>query len=126
MKSSFHVTLNIPDKEPFEGKATQRQKQRIWELGYQDEDMIKQLGKKQASAVISQITRAYQKEHGRRSAVRMFLYAASSALVVIGISLYNIYSESPNRGSSSTLILLACVGLTPYFLVIGAYRWIKK
>ena len=47
--------IDIPEKEPFEGKATQKQKQKIWELGYKDEAVIAALGKKQASFLIDQL-----------------------------------------------------------------------
>jgi hypothetical protein len=55
------VSVTIPDKEPFEGKATQKQKQYLWTLGYQDEEAIADLGKKQASAIIDQLKRAHDR-----------------------------------------------------------------
>lgn len=55
------VSVTIPDKEPFEGKATQKQKQYLWDLGYQDEETIAELGKKQASAIIDQLKRAHER-----------------------------------------------------------------
>ena len=55
------VSVTIPDKEPFEGKATQKQKQYLWDLGYQDEETIAEIGKKQASAIIDQLKRAHER-----------------------------------------------------------------
>lgn len=42
----------IPPREPYEGKATLRQKQKLWDLGYREQDVIDQLGKRQASTLI--------------------------------------------------------------------------
>lgn len=72
--------LAIPDKEPYEGKATQKQKQRIWELGFRDQGVIDSLGKKQASAVIDQLCGAYQNA-GRKISTKRFFRAGSFLLI---------------------------------------------
>jgi hypothetical protein len=91
MTDSFKLKLHIPDKQPFEGKATQKQKQYIWDLGYRDEDIIAGLGKKQASAVIDQLSRSqrylWQKKRGRTvQIVGAAMLAAGSGFIWIGKS----------------------------------------
>lgn len=47
--------IDIPEKQPYEGKATQKQKQKVWELGFAEQEVINELGKSQASALIDQL-----------------------------------------------------------------------
>ena len=54
----FHAAF--PAKQPYEGKATQKQKQRIWELGFRNRDVIDDLGKKQAGILIDQLYAFYR------------------------------------------------------------------
>ena len=56
----FQYTL--PDREPYEGKATLKQKQKIWELKYRDQAVIDKLGKRQASFLIDVLLKAHKKE----------------------------------------------------------------
>ena len=57
---NIEIKLTIPDKEPYEGKATMRQKKRIWQLGYKNQEIINTLGKQQASSIITQIQETYR------------------------------------------------------------------
>jgi hypothetical protein len=56
--SEFRFTL--PEKQPFEGKATQKQKHRIWQLGLRDEELIRSLGKQQAACLIDALYRHHR------------------------------------------------------------------
>jgi hypothetical protein len=47
--------IDIPEQQPYEGKATQKQKQRIWELGFDQKNVIDELGKQQASYLIGRL-----------------------------------------------------------------------
>lgn len=49
------INVKIPDLQPYEGKATQKQKQKLWDMGYEDQSVINTLGKRQASALIEQL-----------------------------------------------------------------------
>lgn len=49
----FEVAL--PARQPYEGKATLKQKDLIWSLGFKDRAVIDSLGKWQASALIDQM-----------------------------------------------------------------------
>jgi hypothetical protein len=60
-KTSPAVKITIPELEPYEGKATLKQKAKIWHLGYQDQSVIDTLGKKQASALIDGLLSAEAK-----------------------------------------------------------------
>ncbi len=82
--SDTPVTIDVPPKEPFEGKATQKQKQLIWELGVRDEAAIAGLGKKQASIVIQQLKAAHHQVASGRSAKSLFRWAGISALLMLG------------------------------------------
>lgn len=57
----FQTNVNIPDKQPYEGKATQKQKQKLWELGFRDKEIIDDLGKSQASDLIDQVIMLHDK-----------------------------------------------------------------
>ena len=56
---TVNFRFSLPEKEPYEGKATQKQKQKIWELGYKDTSVIDGLGKKQASYLIDKLLEAH-------------------------------------------------------------------
>ncbi|GAA6173126.1 hypothetical protein NBRC116592_27960 [Colwellia sp. KU-HH00111] len=51
----FQTNVNIPEKQPYEGNATQKQKQKLWELGFREQNIIDDLGKAQASNLIDQV-----------------------------------------------------------------------
>jgi hypothetical protein len=76
---NIEVKLTIPDKKPYEGKATMRQKKRIWDLGYKDQKIINDLGKQQASSIITQILETYgdvmEKDSKKQSAKKMMMWA---------------------------------------------------
>ena len=76
---NIEVKLTIPDKEPYEGKATMRQKKRIWELGYKNQEIINTLGKSQASSIIKQIQETFrdvvEKDSKKQSAKKMMMWA---------------------------------------------------
>jgi hypothetical protein len=76
---NIEVKLTIPDKEPYEGKATMKQKKRIWDLGYKDQKIINDLGKQQASSIITQILETYgdvmEKDSKKQSAKKMMMWA---------------------------------------------------
>ena len=78
---NIEVKLTIPDKEPYEGKATMKQKKRIWDLGYKDQKIINDLGKQQASSIITQILETYgdviEKDSKKQSAKKMMMWAVA-------------------------------------------------
>ena len=82
------VTIKVPDREPYEGKATQKQKSWLWHNGVDTKD-IDNLGKKQASAVIQQLERKREVERkirANRNSQKGLLIAA----IIIGI-IYLLY-----------------------------------
>lgn len=76
-------TAKIPERQPFEGKATQKQKQKLWDLGVRDIEAIDQLGKRQAGAAIDQIMGAGRQELARLRFKRNGIILA----VIVGIIL---------------------------------------
>lgn len=52
-QTTFEVSL--PVRQPYEGRATLKQKDLIWSLGFKDQAVIDSLGKWQASALIDQL-----------------------------------------------------------------------
>ncbi len=76
-KNEIQFLINIPDKEPFEGKATMKQKKLLWDMGYKDQEVIKNLGKQQASSVITQMKKTYGHEIKKRSAKKMMKWAVA-------------------------------------------------
>jgi hypothetical protein len=86
--TAINVNLDIPDKQPFEGEATQKQKQRLWELGWRDEAMIASLGKKQAGALLDQLMGVWKKEAKLQESVRAawtFIYLVLGAIALFVI-----------------------------------------
>lgn len=77
------MDIFVPPKEPFEGGATQKQKQFIWELGFKDEEAIKELGKKQASIVIDQLRSTHLKSASGQRARKQFLWAGIFLFLMI-------------------------------------------
>jgi DNA-directed RNA polymerase subunit RPC12/RpoP len=73
-KINIELTFRIPEKEPYEGKATQKQKQKLWNLGFKDQNVIDNLGKKQASAMIDQMYDAIKWEYSKRTAKAWFIF----------------------------------------------------
>jgi hypothetical protein len=113
---SFNLRLNIPDKQPFEGKAIQKQKQLIWDLGCRDEEMIANLGKKQASSVINQLSKAqnrFRQEKGGRTA---FLFG----FVMTGTGLGMVYLGGEDYSGFGGA--LGTVGLL--ILLYGLGKWL--
>ena len=53
--SQTGVDVKIPARQPYEGKATQKQKDLLWRIGVKDTALLDSLGKWQASAVIDQM-----------------------------------------------------------------------
>jgi len=53
-KTSFYE-INLPERLPYEGDATMKQKDYLWGLGVRDQAILDSLGKWQASAMIDQM-----------------------------------------------------------------------
>ena len=75
-KNEIQFSIDIPDKEPYEGKATMRQKKHLWDKGFKDQEIINNLGKQQASSIITQMHETYGHEIKKRSAKKMIKWAA--------------------------------------------------
>jgi hypothetical protein len=79
--------IRVSEKQPYEGKATQKQKQLIWELGFDDQDIIDELGKKQASELIDQLvviqTQRADKVHLIKNIKQGFI-----AFIIVGIVVF--------------------------------------
>jgi hypothetical protein len=52
------VSVQIPPRQPYEGKATLKQKDLLWQMGFKDQDVLDSLGKWQASSLIDQLKAA--------------------------------------------------------------------
>jgi hypothetical protein len=81
------VAINIPDRKPYEGKASRKQKSFIWEMGYRDTNVIDNLGKVQASAVIEQLL-SHHKDRNATFAQKRAVFFGSIILLICLISWY--------------------------------------
>lgn len=81
------VNVTVPSRQPFEGNATQRQKHKIWEMGYRDEAVIASLGKAQASSIIDQLEKAATGHQARKSGLFKLKLAGIGALIWGGLML---------------------------------------
>ena len=53
--AKWTIDARIPARQPYEGRATLKQKDLLWSLGFKDQAILDSLGKWQASALIDQI-----------------------------------------------------------------------
>lgn len=64
MAAEIELTVNIPERDPYEGNATMKQKNYLWQLGYRDQNVIDRLGKNQAGFVIDAILKTQRNATG--------------------------------------------------------------
>ena len=70
------VTVTIPEKHPYEGKASLKQKRLLWDYGFRDQAILDNLGKVQASAMITQIKATFQARVKRRNRIVFLIIVA--------------------------------------------------
>lgn len=92
-KINIELNYTLPEKEPYEGKATQKQKQKIWDLGFKDQTIIDNLGKKQASALIDQLINAIKQEHRKRTNLKQLIIFGLIIVIVILFWLFNKFGD---------------------------------
>lgn len=119
--------LDIPEKQPYEGKATQKQKQKIWELGCSDEKIIDELGKQQASWLIDNLIEAQRKrgalnENFQQIKIWGITFVVSVVVYAGGSSWVN--DDSPYKG---LLSLVFIVSLISFFKTVKyGFGWLKN
>jgi hypothetical protein len=116
-------TLIVPDKDPYEGNASLKQKQFIWELGYHDQTVIDKLGKKQASAVIDQLIQSRKSAYEPRSIKRGFIWSILMILAAIAALVGGRYSHeiSESGWANAVLVFGSMGGLL--LLLFTTVRW---
>lgn len=87
----------IPARHPYELKATPKQKNYLWNLGFQDQAIIDDLGKDQASALIDQLSRAK-----RGSGVGAGLLVS---IILIGLVVFAFAAQSRKAPTTGTIHL---------------------
>lgn len=100
------LELRIPPKQPYEGKATQRQKQKLWDLGFRDKEIIDALGKRQASVLIEQIVSTARDIHTDR---RRKTYRTIGA-ILLGIFVLTLVSGRLGLRLNEDFIAFVLVG----------------
>ncbi len=80
--SKIDVEFTVPDRQPYEGKATMKQKQWLWEHGLKDQGLIDGLGKRQASAVIDQFQAAVQSHVVKQQGLVVLVWIGVGLVVV--------------------------------------------
>lgn len=75
------VKFQLPDRRPYEPKATKKQKDLLWALGVQDVTFLEALGKWQAVAMIDQI-KAKQNKEGNVALFRMALIVGAVGFLI--------------------------------------------
>jgi len=129
------VNLNVPERQPFEGNATQRQKQKIWDLGFRDEELIKSLGKRQASSVIDQLQGHHETEAaiaarwGRlRRTKRYLLLSLLLPVVWLGFLLLGKFAPTVEGIATtvSVVAFIAAVLLIPVLSFSFGLQWLAR
>lgn len=113
----------IPPKEPYEGKATQKQKQRLWELGFREKKVIDSLGKKQASSVIDQLYKSIHKERSEQTT--KVILVISLALIAISIItiLFVRFSGMGSESDISIILVFAGIFVGLPLLILSLIRF---
>jgi hypothetical protein len=75
------VHFDLPQRRPYEPKATKKQKDLLWALGVQDVPFLEALRKWQAVAMIDQIKAKLSKE-GNRALLKMALILGTAAAII--------------------------------------------
>ncbi len=73
--------FDLPERRPYEPKATKKQKDLLWALGVQDVPFLEALGKWQAVAMIDLI-RAKQSKQGNRALSKVALILVATAAII--------------------------------------------
>ncbi|MDP3070964.1 MAG: hypothetical protein Q8N18_11790 [Opitutaceae bacterium] len=76
--------VSLPARQPYEGKATLKQKDLIWSLGFKDQAVIDSLGKWQASALIDQMKS--QRKPGSGPALILLIFIVIAVALVAKFS----------------------------------------
>ncbi len=79
--------FQLPDRRPYEPKATKKQKDFLWALGVQDVPFLESLGKWQAVAMIDQI-KAKQSKEGNMAALKLVLILAVLIVLVYSFAVF--------------------------------------
>jgi hypothetical protein len=61
-----------------------KQKKHMWDMGFKDQEVINNLGKQQASSIITQMRETYGHEIKKRSAKKMMKWAA--VILILSLS----------------------------------------
>jgi hypothetical protein len=116
--SEINITITVPDKLPFEGRATQKQKQMIWDLGFHNQEIIAELGKKQASEVITQLKLA----HGRGMKINEgFKGAIRPGIIIVVCAL--VIAQTQNKFIEACAYAIGIVALIKAFLSLIKALW---
>jgi hypothetical protein len=79
--------IRLDERQPYEPKATMKQKDLLWSLGIKDQQILEALGKWQASAMIDQIKRQKQLQGNKGCALIM------TAAFILAILVYLIAAK---------------------------------
>lgn len=100
----MEIQFDVPPRQPYEPNATKHQKNRIWKLGYKNQEVMDNLGRDQAEFIIRKIHTEYERLNKVNSARRaLILSAICLAIGVIGLP----FAEP---GSDLLLLILAMSG----------------
>ena len=118
-EGAFSISLSIPNRLPYEGKATQKQKHKIWSLGFRDRAVIDSLGKNQASAVIDQLLATFRNEYKHRMNKRNTIVWA-----VVTVACLGLLPIVRNGALIAILILAVFVGIIA--AIVSGISWISS
>ena len=84
-KGETEYEIKLPERRPYEPKATLKQKDLLWALGIKDQVLLEALGKWQASAMIDQIKKQNQQKGNKGCALIL------TAVFIIAILAYILF-----------------------------------
>lgn len=86
-KDIFIFKYDLPEREPYEGKATMKQKQYLWDMGFREQNVIDELGKKQASYLIDHLLKHHRAVRSYISTGRFFFFCVFVSVVSLALML---------------------------------------
>jgi len=78
MHYNIHLDkIKLPDRKPYEGKATRKQKNLLWSMGIEDEEYLDTLGKEQIFFLIDAIKKI------RKGASSAYSYSVVTGVLTV-------------------------------------------
>ncbi len=123
----MEIELEIPEKNPYELNATKSQKNKLWNIGCKDQELLDSLGRDQAEKLINDI---YEK-HSKAEKLKQAKIKVAACLIAFALGIIGMIISAAYDSSASVYILLvvsmAGLFLLPVYAIKLSFRvWHSK